>query len=159
MVDHKGYYKILELKEPYNKVTDNDIKKSYRKLAMKYHPDKTNLGDGSDEKFKQINEAYEILGDKQKRHSYDNPQVQIPNGIVFAENHGSDIIRQFMNMHGGHFNINLNSSFNQGRRSTGQQSVQTTTTIKNNQKITKTVTTTIHNGQTIVQEKTEVVNL
>ena len=156
MVDHKGYYKVLELKEPYDKVTDNDIKKSYRKLAMKYHPDKTNLGDDSDEKFKQINEAYEILGDKQKRQSYDNPQVQIPNGIVFAENHGSDIIRQFMNMHVGHFNINLNSSFN---GSPGQQSVQTTTTIKNNQKITKTVTTTIHNGQTIVQEKTEVVNL
>ena len=176
MADPKGYYNILELTKPYDKLTENDIKKSYRKLAMKYHPDKKNHGtpphtngEADDEKFKQINEAYEILGDKQKRQSYDNPNHGGPlGGIVFAENHGSDIIRQFMNMHvgglsgfprgGGHFNININSP-QQGGQSQTHTSVQTTTTIQNNKRIIKTVTTTKQNGQTIIQEKTEVVNL
>ena len=62
------YYKILGV----NKDADeNEIKKAYRKLAIKYHPDK-NLGNKeAEEKFKEINEAYEVLSDKDKRSKYD----------------------------------------------------------------------------------------
>lgn len=63
MQDH---YKILELED---NATNEDIKRSYRKLALKYHPDKNN---GEDIKFKEINEAYEILSDPVKKRDYDN---------------------------------------------------------------------------------------
>lgn len=61
----KNYYNILGVEKGAN---DEEIKKAYRKLAHKYHPDK----EGGDEaKFKEINEAYQILSDKQKRAQYD----------------------------------------------------------------------------------------
>lgn len=64
----KDYYKILEI--PSN-ATTVDIKKSFRRLAKKYHPD-TNFGDEQNEsKFKEIVEAYEVLNDEVKRKSYD----------------------------------------------------------------------------------------
>lgn len=62
------YYKILGVDK---NASQDAIKKSYRKLAKKYHPD-ANPGDKSaEEKFKQINEAYEVLGDPEKRKKYD----------------------------------------------------------------------------------------
>ena len=62
---NKDYYKILGVSR---NATEEDIKKAYRKLAHQYHPDK-NGGDA--EKFKQINEAYQILSNKEKRAQYD----------------------------------------------------------------------------------------
>lgn len=65
---YKDYYKILGVDK--NASTD-EIKKAYRKLAKKYHPD-LNQGDReAQEKFKDINEAYEVLGDEDKRKKYD----------------------------------------------------------------------------------------
>ena len=62
------YYDLLNITK---NASDADIKKSYRKLAMKYHPDR-NPGDKSAEsKFKEIKEAYEILSDAEKRAAYD----------------------------------------------------------------------------------------
>lgn len=64
----RDFYEILGLTKG---ATDDDIKKAYRKLAMKYHPDR-NLDDSSaEEKFKEVKEAYEILSDAQKRAAYD----------------------------------------------------------------------------------------
>ena len=64
----ENYYNILGVTETANEA---EIKKAYRKLAMKYHPDR-NKGDLSAEmKFKEINEAYETLSDTQKRKNYD----------------------------------------------------------------------------------------
>ncbi len=64
----KNLYEILEVNE---NATQEEIKKSYRKLAKKYHPD-INSGDPEAEnKFKEINGAYEVLGDKEKRKKYD----------------------------------------------------------------------------------------
>lgn len=60
------YYKILELE---NNATHEEIKKSYRKLSLKYHPDR-NVGTDN-KKIQAINEAYEILGDPAKKQAYD----------------------------------------------------------------------------------------
>ena len=49
----------------------DDIKKAYRKLALKYHPDKTKGDKNSEEKFKEASEAYHVLSDKERRTNYD----------------------------------------------------------------------------------------
>ena len=56
----KDYYKVLGVKED---ASQDEIKKSFRKLAQKYHPDKMQGDDSESEKFKQINEAYQVLSD------------------------------------------------------------------------------------------------
>jgi curved DNA-binding protein len=63
------YYKILGVDK---KATAEDIKKSYRKLALKYHPDKNPGNKEAEEKFKKVSEAYAVLSDKEKRNQYDN---------------------------------------------------------------------------------------
>lgn len=67
MNDKIDYYEILEVQK---NSSLEEIKKSYKRLAKIYHPDK-NIENGSDEKFKQINEAYSVLSDSQKREKYD----------------------------------------------------------------------------------------
>ncbi len=63
------YYELLEVSRNADKTV---IKKAYRKLAMKYHPDKNPNDSKAEEKFKSINEAYQVLGDQEKRSIYDN---------------------------------------------------------------------------------------
>ncbi|KAB2831833.1 MAG: DnaJ domain-containing protein, partial [Caedimonadaceae bacterium] len=64
----RDYYEVLGVPKD---ASADDMKKAYRKLAMKYHPDR-NQGDKSAEhKFKELNEAYEVLKDDQKRSAYD----------------------------------------------------------------------------------------
>ena len=64
----KDYYKILEVPRT---ATHEEIKKSYRKLAMKYHPDRNKGDKTSESKFKGINEAYAVLSNEEKRKQYD----------------------------------------------------------------------------------------
>ncbi len=64
----KDYYKILDVDE---KANEGDIKKAFRKLARKYHPDVNPNNAEAEAKFKEINEAYEVLGDTEKRKQYD----------------------------------------------------------------------------------------
>ena len=67
--DENDFYKILGIKKD---ATDAEIKKAYRKLALKWHPDKNpNNREEAEEKFKKINEAYSVLSDKNKRRQYD----------------------------------------------------------------------------------------
>src|SRR2546428_13047436 len=67
-MDFKDYYSTLGVAKT---ATEKEIKQAYRKLARKHHPD-VNPGDKSAEaKFKEINEAYEVLGDPPKRKKYD----------------------------------------------------------------------------------------
>ncbi|OGO40497.1 MAG: hypothetical protein A2Z04_05895 [Chloroflexi bacterium RBG_16_57_9] len=67
-MDYKDYYKILGVDK---KATEKDIKQAYRKLARKFHPD-VNPGDNQAEsRFKEINEAHEVLSDPEKRKKYD----------------------------------------------------------------------------------------
>ena len=65
---YKDYYKVLGVA---NTATPEEIKKAYRKLALKYHPDKTKGDKVAEEKFKDVNEANEVLSDPQKRKKYD----------------------------------------------------------------------------------------
>ncbi len=65
---YKDYYETLGVKRD---ATEAEIKSAFRKLARKYHPD-VNKTKEAEEKFKEINEAYEVLGDKQKRQRYDS---------------------------------------------------------------------------------------
>ncbi len=67
-MSEKDYYKILGAEK---NTSDEEIKKKYRKLAMKYHPDKTKGDKTAEEKFKNISEAYAVLSDKEKRKQYD----------------------------------------------------------------------------------------
>ena len=62
------YYKILGVDKG---ASDAEIKKAYRKVAMKYHPDKNPGDQAAEEKFKEAAEAYEVLRDPEKRQRYD----------------------------------------------------------------------------------------
>ena len=66
----KDYYKILGITRDASR---DDIKKAYRKLALKYHPDKNIGNDNAEDKFKEVSEAYETLSNIEKKNLYDNP--------------------------------------------------------------------------------------
>ncbi len=79
MANKRDYYDILGLNRD---ASDEDIKKAYRKLAMKYHPDRNPDSKDAEEKFKEAKEAYEVLSEAEKRRAYDayghagvNPQM------------------------------------------------------------------------------------
>lgn len=67
-MDYKDYYKILGVDR---KASADEIRSAYRKLAMKYHPDKNQGDKKAEDRFKEINEAYQVLSDEQKRAHYD----------------------------------------------------------------------------------------
>ena len=68
-MEKKDYYEVLGVTRD---VSPDDLKKAFRQLARKYHPDLNKGSKESEEKFKEINEAYQVLGDPQKRAEYDN---------------------------------------------------------------------------------------
>ncbi len=67
MAKKRDYYEVLGVNKD---ASEADLKKAYRKLALKYHPDHNKAAD-AEEKFKEINEAYQVLSDKKKRQAYD----------------------------------------------------------------------------------------
>lgn len=66
---YKNYYKVLELKS--DRVSDDEIKNAYRRLAKKYHPDINPGDEAASEKFKLVNEAYQVLGSEASKKKYD----------------------------------------------------------------------------------------
>ena len=68
MADKRDYYEVLGVSKG---AGDDEIRKSHRKLAKKYHPDLNQGNDEAAEKFKELNEAYEVISDKEKRAKYD----------------------------------------------------------------------------------------
>lgn len=79
MLDSKGYYAIFGVSE---RASYHEIKRAYRHLARKYHPDR-NASGISDEMIKRINAAFEVLSDKDKRHRYDSSELDdvIPESV------------------------------------------------------------------------------
>lgn len=64
----KDYYEVLGLQKG---ASEQEIKRAYKRLAAKHHPDKNQGSKEAEEKFKEIKEAYEVLGDNEKRAMYD----------------------------------------------------------------------------------------
>lgn len=68
-MDYKDYYQLLGIGKT---ASEKEIKQAYRRLARKYHPDVNPNNKAAQDKFKEINEAYEVLSDQEKRHKYDS---------------------------------------------------------------------------------------
>ena len=79
----KDYYKILGIAKG---ASEDDVRKAYRKMALKFHPDK-NKSAGAEEKFKEIAEAYEVLSDKRKRDIYDKYGEEGLKGMLYCLTH------------------------------------------------------------------------
>jgi len=108
MSDSKSFYNKLGIEPGASKA---EIKKAFRTLSMKHHPDKNNNTEESKRKFQEINEAYETLSDDDKRNQYDNP---MPSPNMFS-GHPNDIFNHIFNMHGmggmggmGGIRVNIN---------------------------------------------------
>ncbi len=111
MADKRDYYEVLGVSKG---ATDDEIKKAYRKMAIKYHPDKNPGDKEAEEKFKEAAEAYDVLSNKEKRAKYDQfghsmgPQGFGGGGAGGFGGFGGgftmeDIFSQFGDIFGGHF--------------------------------------------------------
>ncbi|PHR26905.1 MAG: integrase [Desulfotalea sp.] len=99
------YYKVLGVDKS---SAQTDIKKAYRKLALKYHPDKNKGDKASEAKFKEISEAYAVLSDTEKKQQYDTHgsagfRQRYSQEDIFSGFDINDILRQFSGGGGGNF--------------------------------------------------------
>lgn len=101
MSDKRDYYEVLGVSRS---ASDSEIKKAYRKLALKFHPDK-NPGDSeAEEKFKEAAEAYEVLSDSEKRSRYDQfGHAGLGGGFGSGGMNMDDIFSQFGDIFGSAF--------------------------------------------------------
>lgn len=99
----RDYYEVLEVGK---EASDDEIKKAFRKKALKYHPDRNPGDKEAEEKFKEAAEAYEVLSDSNKRARYDrygHAGVQNDAGRGFSGATMEDILSHFDDLFGGHF--------------------------------------------------------
>lgn len=133
-MEYKDYYKILGVEKT---SSQDEIKKAYRKLAKKYHPDLNPSNPKAQERFKEINEAYEVLGDEEKKKKYDtfgsgynfsNGQHFDPSqfgfenfskGFTYSSNNVGGFSDFFNMFFGGSQGFNINDLFGQGSSRAG----------------------------------------
>ena len=174
--DKKDYYEVLGVQKD---ATEEQIRKAYKKLALRWHPDKNpDNKKEAEEKFKEINEAYSVLSDPQKRNEYDNGGFSFGDFGFGEDFDPMEIFKSFFKKHGkggkDEFGFGFGDDFfgdnfgmggfdnfekmdfdNFGGFGQGT-SVKTTTQIINGKKVTKTETTTIDsqgNKKTVVREE------
>ena len=94
----KDYYSILGVNK---KATDEEMKKAFRKLAVKYHPDKNPGNKEAEEKFKEAAEAYEVLSSADKKAQYDRFGHARPGQGYGSNMNAEDIFSQFGDMFSG----------------------------------------------------------
>lgn len=114
----RDYYEVLELDR---NAAESDIKKAYRKMALKYHPDKNPDDHESEEKFKEAAEAYEVLSNAEKKARYDRYGHAGVGGNSGGGGFGGgmsmdDIFSQFGDIFGGAFGGSFGGSSARGRR-------------------------------------------
>ena len=118
----RDYYEVLGVSKD---ASDGELKKAYRKLAMKYHPDRNKGDDSAEKKFKEASEAYEVLRDSEKRQRYDQFGHSGMNGGGFggAQDFGNadfeDIFSRFSDIFGGDI-FGGGDPFGGGKRSRGR---------------------------------------
>ena len=99
-MEKQDYYEVLGVDK---NATDDEIKKAYRKLAIKYHPDKNPGDKNAEDMFKKVAEAYEVLSDPQRRQNYDQFGFDGPQGGGFGGGgfNPFDIFNSFFGGSGG----------------------------------------------------------
>ncbi len=113
----RDYYEVLGVPKG---ASEDDIKKAYRKLAVKYHPDKNQGNKEAEEKFKEATEAYEVLSDSTKRQAYDQYGFAGVEGMGGGAHDYSAVYRDFEDIFGDFGGI-FDSFFGGGKRR-GQRS-------------------------------------
>lgn len=96
-MNKRDYYEVLDIEKG---ASESDIKKSYRKMAMQYHPDRNQHDHDAEERFKEASEAYEVLSDPQRRQIYD---VYGHQGLDRQGFHGFDNVDDIFSSMGGIF--------------------------------------------------------
>lgn len=114
MAEKRDYYDVLGVAK---NASEADIKKAYRKMAIKYHPDKNPNDKAAEEKFKEAAEAYEVLSDAQKRNRYDQfGHAGMGGGFGGGGMNMDDIFNQFGDVFGSGFGGGFSGFGGGGRR-------------------------------------------
>ena len=160
MAAKRDYYEILGVSK---NASDDEIKKAYRKLAVKYHPDRNPGNKEAEEKFKEINEAHEVLSDKQKRARYDQFGHAGVNGGAAGGFEGNPFAGGNFNFNGQSFNFDFGGGtgsifddilggmfgFGGARRPRRGADYQTTVTISFEDAVFGTTATIEHEGKNL----------
>ena len=114
----QDYYQTLGVSRT---ASADEIKKAYRKLAIKYHPDKNPGNKAAEEKFKEISQAYEVISDPDKRRQYDQLGHEAytnagHGGGAYDSRRAQDIFSQFFGGFGGGGGFNFEDLFGGGGR-------------------------------------------
>ncbi len=134
----RDYYEVLEVDR---NAGPDEIKKAYRKKALKYHPDKNQGNKEAEEKFKEAAEAYEVLRDENKKSRYDrfgHQGVSGANGFSAEGMTFDDIFSRFGDIFGDSFGGGFESFFGGGRGGRGRTQVRKGTNLRVKVKLTLT---------------------